>query len=108
MGQELRRSPRFPFVAVAELSHAESGEKLASRVAELSLNGCYVDMLNTLPIGSIVTIKIFAESDCFEATAKVIYTHSNLGMGLAFQEVSIKSGALLRGWLVKAGEAGKT
>ena len=108
MGQELRRSPRFPFVAVAELSHAESGEKLASRVAELSLNGCYVDMLNTLPIGSIVTIKIFAESDCFEATAKVIYTHSNLGMGLAFQEVSIKSGALLRGWLVKASESGQT
>ena len=84
------------------------GKKLASRVAELSLNGCYVDMLNTLPIGSIVTIKIFAESDCFEATAKVIYTHSNLGMGLAFQEVSIKSGALLRGWLAKAGEAEKT
>ena len=108
MGRELRRSPRFPFVAVAELSHAASGEKLASTVAELSLNGCYVDMLNTLPIGSIVTIKIFAESDCFEATAKVIYTHSNLGMGLAFQEVSIKSGALLRGWLVKASEAGQT
>lgn len=62
---------------------------------------CYVDMLNTLPIGSVVTIRIFAEPDCFEATAKVIYTHSNLGMGLAFQEVSIKSGALLRGWLVK-------
>jgi hypothetical protein len=88
--QELRRSPRFPFVAVAELSHPES-----SRVAELSLNGCYVDMLNTLPIGSVVTIKIFAESDCFEATAKAIYTHPNLGMGLAFQEVSIKSGGTL-------------
>ena len=105
MGRELRRSPRFPFVAVAELSHAESGEKLASTVAELSLNGCYVDMLNTFPVGSVMTIKIFAESDCFQATAKVIYTHPNLGMGMAFQEVSIKNGELLRGWLVKAGGA---
>ena len=74
MGRELRRSPRFPFVAVAELSHAESGEKLASTVAELSLNGCYVDMLNTFPVGSVVTIKIFVESDCFKATAKA-YIH---------------------------------
>ena len=107
MYQQTRRSPRFPFIAVAEITHTESGELLASQVAELSLNGCYVDMLNTLPIGCAVAIKIFAESECFSATAKVIYAHSNLGMGLAFQEVSLKSGALLRQWLLKASEASK-
>jgi PilZ domain len=71
MGQENRRSPRFPFIAVAEITHTDSGEQLDSRVAELSLNGCYVDMLNTLPVGSEIVIKIFAESECFEAPAKV-------------------------------------
>jgi hypothetical protein len=67
-----------------------------------SLNGCYVDMLNTFPVGDEIVIKIFAESECFEATAKVIYAQPNLGMGLAFQGVSLKNGELLRQWLQRA------
>jgi hypothetical protein len=59
-------------------------------------------MLNTLPIGSEVAIKIFAESECFEAHAEVIYAHPNLGMGLAFEQVSLKSQTLLRQWLLRA------
>jgi PilZ domain len=67
MNQENRRNPRFPFIAVAEIVHTESGGKFSCRVSELSLNGCYVDMLNTLPVGSEVVIKIVAESESFEA-----------------------------------------
>jgi hypothetical protein len=62
-------------------------------------------MLNTLPVSSPVNIKIFAGSECFEATAKVIYAHENLGMGVAFQDVSIKSGVLLRRWLDEASKS---
>jgi len=102
MHQKTRRGPRFPFIAVAEIAHTESGEQFSCRVPELSLHGWYIDMLNTLPIGSEVAIKIFAESECFEANAKVIYAHPNLGMGLAFEQVSLKSGALLCQWLLKA------
>ena len=105
MYQQTRRSPRFPFIAVAEITPTKSDAQLGSRVAELSLNGCYVDMPNTLPVGSEVSIKIFAESECFEAAAEVIYAHPNLGMGLAFEEISLKSGTILRPWLLKASEA---
>jgi hypothetical protein len=94
-----RRTPRFSFIAVAELTHVETGAQLTCQVAEMSLNGCYVDILNQLPVDSVVKLKIFADSECFEATAKVIYAHANLGMGLAFQDVSLKSGVLLRKWL---------
>jgi len=59
-------------------------------------------MLNALPIGSEVAIKIFADSECFEANAKVIYAHPNMGMGLAFEQVSLKSQTFLRHWLLKA------
>jgi hypothetical protein len=102
---EKRRTPRYPFIAVAELTDAESGVQLNSQVAELSLNGCYVDMLNTLPVNTLVTLKIFADSECFEAIAKVIYALPGMGMGLAFQDVSIASGVLLRKWLLKASES---
>ena len=102
MYQEKRRTPRYPFIAAAEIIEATSGVQLNSQVAELSLNGCYLDMLNTLPVNSQVTLKICADSECFEATATVIYAHQGLGMGLVFQDVSLKSGILLRRWLQKA------
>jgi hypothetical protein len=102
--RELRRTPRYPFIAVAEVTDVESGGQLNAQVAELSLNGCYLDMLNPLAVKSRVTVKIFAESECFEAAAQVIYAHANLGMGLAFEEVSLKSGVLLRRWLDDAGK----
>src|ERR1700730_14037436 len=101
MYQITRRGPRFPFIAVAEIAHTESAGRLGCRVARLSLYGCYVDTPNTLPIGRDVSIKIFAESECFAATAKVIYVLPNSGMGLSFEEVSLKSQALLREWLLQ-------
>jgi hypothetical protein len=102
MYQTPRRSPRFPFIAVAEIAYRDSGGRLGCRVAKLSLHGCYVNMPNTLPIGREVSIKIFGESECFAATAKVVYVLPNSGMGLTFEEVSLKSQTLLREWLLKA------
>jgi hypothetical protein len=99
---EKRRSPRFPFVAVAEITDKESGGELVTQVSELSVNGCYVDEQNPFPSGTLVTLKIFSESKVFDATAKVLYAHPNLGMGLVFQEVSLHSGAVLREWLLAA------
>jgi len=49
-----------------------------------------------------VSIKIFAESEWFAANAKVVYELPDSAMGLAFDEVSLKNGAILRHWLLKA------
>jgi PilZ domain len=102
MIQKTRRSPRIPFIAIAEVAYRDSGGQLSCQVATLSLHGCYVETSNTLPIGREVFIKIFAESECFAATAKIVYELPNSAMGLAFEEVSVKSGAILRQWLLKA------
>lgn len=104
MFQEKRRTPRIPFVAVAELAEMESGANVTGQVSELSAYGCYVEILNTFPIETTVTIKIFAEAECFEAKAKVIYAHPNFGMGLVFQELSLQNGNLLRQWLLKSAQ----
>jgi hypothetical protein len=73
MNQATRRSPRFPFIAIAEIAYRESEGRLSCQVATLSLHGCYVEVPNTLPVGREVSVKIFAESECFAATAKVVY-----------------------------------
>jgi hypothetical protein len=98
----MRRSPRIPFIAVAQIAYTESDGRLNCQVATLSLHGCYVETPNTLAVGREVSIKIFTESEWFAATAKVVYELPNSAMGLAFDEVSIKSGAILRQWLFKA------
>ena len=102
MSQKIRRSPRIPFIAVAEIAYQNSDGRVSCQVATLSLHGRYVETPNTLPIGHEVSIKIFAESEWFAATAKVVYELPNSAMGLAFEEVSVKSQALLRKWLLKA------
>jgi PilZ domain len=102
MSQKIRRSPRIPFIAIAEIAYRESDGRLSCQVSTLSLHGCYVETSKTLPIGREVSIRIFAGSEWFAATAKVVYELPNSAMGLAFEEVSLKSGAILRQWLLKA------
>lgn len=100
--QQRRSVPRFPFVAVAEISETNSEIKLSARVSELSLHGCYIDMLNPLPRSTDVLVKIFTETEFFEAYASVIYSHPNLGVGLVFREVKPHFLQILQGWLLKA------
>lgn len=99
MFTEKRRSPRFPFHAAAEIREKESGGQLTTKVSELSVNGCYVDEQNPFPSGTVIALKIISGSEVFEATAKVLYAHEHLGMGVEFQDVSLRSGAVLREWL---------
>lgn len=101
--QKIRRSPRFAFIAAAEIAYRNSSGSLNCQVSILSLHGCYVETPNTLPIGSEISIKIFADAECFGAAGKIVYELPNSAMGLAFEEVSSKSQALLRQWLLKAG-----
>jgi hypothetical protein len=102
MEQERRRSPRFPFIASAEVLEENNGSRLSARVSDISTLGCYVDTINPLPNGTSVRLKIFSESQSFEAAATVAYSHAHLGMGLRFSEVPPNSINVLREWLPAA------
>lgn len=100
--QERRRSPRYVFFASAQLSEENSDVRVVSRVSELSQNGCYLDMMNPFPTGTMVRLKIEMESAVFEARAKIVYSQPNVGAGVAFVEVDPKHAQVLRGWLEAA------
>ena len=99
MEQERRRSPRFPFIASAEVLTESAGTRLAARISDLSAAGCYVDTINPLMDGAAVRLKIVTEACVFEAHATVIYSHAHLGMGLVFGEVLGNSQNVLQNWL---------
>jgi len=102
MEQERRRSPRYPFAGSIEMRESASEDKRTARVKELSLNGCYVDIESPYPIGSSLAIKLFTETEFFEAQASVIYSQPDQGMGLMFRETKPYYLMVLRKWLLAA------
>jgi hypothetical protein len=97
-----RRTPRYPFVAPAEVIPQLAGDKMPAEVKELSLYGCYLDTPSPLPVRTRVTVKIFGRDEFFEAIATVIYANAALGMGLVFRDVRPTYLEILRRWLVAA------
>jgi hypothetical protein len=102
MEQDRRRSPRYPFVGSIEMREGASEDKRSARVKELSLNGCYVDTESPYPMGASLEIKLFTETEFFEAQASVIYSQPNQGMGLMFRETKPYYLMVLRKWLLSA------
>jgi hypothetical protein len=97
--QDRRRTPRYSFVASAEIVAEHSDVRVAASVTELSLHGCYLDMTNPFPLSTPVTIKISAADQVFESKGRVIYLHPGIGAGVTFLEVAPLSRALLKSWL---------
>jgi hypothetical protein len=100
--QERRLTPRYSFIASAELVDAKSGTGIATRISELSLQGCYLDMVNPFPVGTIVLIKISSKTESFQAKGKIVYVHPGIGAGAIFLDVSPQSQAVLQRWLTQA------
>jgi hypothetical protein len=70
MGQEKRRSPRYFFFASAELTEENSQIRVPSRVSELSLHGCYLDMMNPFSVNTVVHLTIESGNALFQTRAK--------------------------------------
>jgi len=100
--QDRRRNPRYPFAGSIEMREGASADKRTARVKELSLNGCYVDTESPYPMGTSLAIKLFTETEFFEAQASVIYSQPTQGMGLMFRETKPYYLMVLRKWLLSA------
>ncbi len=108
MTKERRRTPRYPFVASAELIEVESQTHLSARVSELGLNGCYFDTISPFPEGTSILLKIVRGLVFFEAPGVVVYSRPNLGMGVEFQKIHPYFLKVLQDWLIETETFEKT
>ena len=97
---QLRKTPRYTFAAATEMTDAE-GVCLSGRVAEISRKGCYVDILNPLPVGSLRDMHIVRGSGSFMTKGKIIYVHPGIGMGVAFIDPPRDQLKVLDFWLAE-------
>jgi hypothetical protein len=100
-----RKIPRYTFIATTELTDEASAASLAGRITEISRAGCYVDILNTLPVGTQLKVQIVRDSGTFMARGKIIYVHEQMGMGVAFVDPPSDQLKVLDLWLAELSAA---
>jgi PilZ domain len=101
MDSERRRAPRYQFVADAEVTETASETRLKGRTSDLSISGCFLDMLNPSPEGTAIRISISQGDTKFTALGRVVFILPNLGMGVSFTSVEPSQLAVLQKWLAE-------
>ena len=49
----------------------------------------------------MVRLRIIRDQGAFESTGKVVYTHANFGMGVAFTDVTSDQRSVLEAWIAE-------
>jgi hypothetical protein len=104
MRTERRHAPRYPFSALAEIVDEQENARTSSRVSDLSLHGCYVEMKNPFPQGTNVMIEISTDTESLETHATVAHIEPKRGMGLTFGEMPESLANVLNRWVGQAKE----
>jgi hypothetical protein len=99
MPTELRRSPRYPFFASAEVADAASKSIMKARTSEISRHGCYLDMVNPFFDGTTLSVRIVHEGQALDAAARVIHSTPNIGMGVSFDQIAPDHQPIIEKWL---------
>lgn len=99
---ERRFAPRFAFSAVADLQDSVSLTKITARVADISLSGCYVDVITVFQPGTAVKISIHHSGHSLETSGVIVYSLQGMGMGLTFASLTPAMETLLNQWIAEA------
>jgi len=103
-GADRRSHPRYAFTAAVEVIAAEPGERLKTRVRDLSQQGCNVDTDSPFALGTVTEVRITKGAESFESHARVVYNQPGKGMGLMFTVVEPEQLARLNKWIAETRE----
>lgn len=106
MNEERRSAPRHQLKADAEVTELQSGTRLQAKTGALCLGGCFLDMLNPTPEGTLIRIRIWHANNTFTALGKVVSLFPNKGMGVVFMRVEADQSEILREWFSELSHVG--
>jgi hypothetical protein len=78
---------------------------IAAAVTDISLSGCYVGLMETLPVGIRLSSLLNGDSISIRFNAEVRTSHPGVGMGLKFEEMSESDRAALDQLIAKPSAA---
>jgi hypothetical protein len=97
--EDRRVHPRFIFFADCELTDRSNGSHYDTRVTEISLGGCFVDLTVAIAQGTDVHIRIRKDDQIFDTEGVAAYVYPSMGIGIGFANVSGESQHVLKGWI---------
>lgn len=80
---------------------AQTAARISGRISEISRKGCFVDVLNTLPVGTQIQLTISRDQGTFVTPARVIYVQDGMGMGVAYSATAPEQLHILDSWLAE-------
>ncbi len=95
-GAEKRRSPRFKCEGSVQFREAGSDVSTWANFTDISLHGCYVEATATYPVGTVLDTRLEANGIRVHARGCVKVNYPQLGMGVAFTEMSEENRGHLR------------
>jgi hypothetical protein len=90
--QERRGATRYPCRGSIAFRHGE-GEGLgglnsaAAAITDISSSGCYVELLTTLKVGTLISALLHIDEFTLHCTAEVRTSHPGVGMGIMFLQM---------------------
>jgi hypothetical protein len=86
MDSARRGAPRYQFIAEAEVTEITSNTKLNAKTGDLSLGGCFLDMLNPSPEGTEIRVRVSHANATFTTLGRVVFCLPQHGNGSCFHE----------------------
>ncbi len=82
-----RQSPRYRCTGAAEILQRGSRWEWG-RVNDISNSGCYIEIVQLLPIGSVVQLRLTIADTLLDIAANVVSNDPGIGMGMGFNALS--------------------
>lgn len=96
---ERRRHLRQKVAAEVRLQLEKHGTPLRAQTADISLGGCYVEMMFTLEIGTKVKLTLWLQEAKVDIEGTVVTRDLQVGNGIQFTNMSTEDSARLKHFL---------
>jgi hypothetical protein len=83
-----RGQQRFHCTGGVEMRRNESAPPVFGNLSDLSLTGCYVETVSTLPVGAEILFMLRVRESVVRGRAQVKTSHHAVGLGLVFTQLS--------------------
>jgi hypothetical protein len=97
---ERRKHPRYPVNGGgAEVRQQGVDSRIWARLTDISLGGCYLEIMSPLPVLTYVNLILTLEEQRLQAKGQVVVSHPNFGMGVQFIDLAAADRKMLESWL---------
>lgn len=87
-GADRRQFPRAACRIETQVTTGQGTVRLRGTVTDISLGGCYLEMLAPLPVDTVVELQLKPGNTTLQTTGKVRSSQTGLGMGIAFTKMT--------------------